>query len=242
MTRRMVLNILAESRVSEIINYEIIRGNPFWRLATVLVVLILTLAVGRIVQYAIEGVARRREKQGAVSAVTLIMKSLSKPIYVGIFAVGLHVCRLFLYFNDTDGIRMVIETGWANIAKVVGAVAVAYALYRLVDVAEYYLNKVVSKTETKLDDMLVPVIRKSMRITVTIVSILYIAESVVGANVKSLLLSAGVGGIAVALAAVRAGAMVVAEVEVGVAAMDVDVEPAAVAEVRVVRVLRNADC
>jgi MscS family membrane protein len=59
----------------------------------------------------------------------------------------------------------------------------------------------VGKTETKLDDMLVPVVRKALRITITIVAVLLISESILGANVKSLLLSAGVGGIAVALAA-----------------------------------------
>ena len=69
------------------------------------------------------------------------------------------------------------------------------------DVAEYYLNRLVGKTETKLDDMLVPVVRKSLRITIAIIAVLLIAENILGTNIKSLLLSAGVGGIAVALAA-----------------------------------------
>jgi len=52
-----------------------------------------------------------------------------------------------------------------------------------------------------VDDMLVPVVRKALRVTIAIVAILLISETILGANVKSLLLSAGVGGIAVALAA-----------------------------------------
>jgi len=78
---------------------------------------------------------------------------------------------------------------------------VAYALYKLVDVIEYYLNRLVGNTETKLDDMLVPAVRKALRVTIAIVAILLISETILGANVKSLLLSAGVGGIAIALAA-----------------------------------------
>jgi MscS family membrane protein len=50
--------------------------------------------------------------------------------------------------------------------------------------------------------MLVPVVRKALRITIAIIATLMIAEYVLGAGkVKSLLLGAGVGGVAIALAA-----------------------------------------
>jgi MscS family membrane protein len=50
--------------------------------------------------------------------------------------------------------------------------------------------------------MLVPVIRKSLRITIAIIATLFIAETILGAGqIKTILLSAGVGGIAIALAA-----------------------------------------
>ena len=184
------------------INYEIIRGNPIWRFFIVLLVILATMALGRIVQYGMESYARRREKKSGISVVTLFLKCLSKPVYVAIFAFGLSVCKLFLYFNDDDGIRMAIGTGWVKIAKSVGAIALAYGLFRLVDVIEYYLNRWVAKTATKLDDMLVPVIRKSLRITIAIIATLFIAETILGAGqIKTILLSAGVGGIAIALAA-----------------------------------------
>ncbi|MGD2095731.1 MAG: mechanosensitive ion channel family protein, partial [Phycisphaerales bacterium] len=91
--------------------------------------------------------------------------------------------------------------GWTTIARVILAIAAAYGLYRLVDVIEYYLNRLVGKTETKLDDMLVPIVRKALRLTIAIIAILLISENILGTNIKSLLLSAGVGGIAIALAA-----------------------------------------
>ncbi len=186
----------------KIINYEIIRGNAIWRFAVVLLAVLVVMVAGRIVQYGIESYARRREEKKGVSVITLFLKCLSKPIYVAIFALGLFVCKLFLYFSDEDGIRIAIGTGWIKIAKTVGAIAIAYGLYRLVDVIEYYLQRLVSKTETKLDDMLVPVIRKSLRITIAIIAALFIAEAILGADqIKTILLSAGVGGIAIALAA-----------------------------------------
>jgi len=184
------------------INYEIIKGNAIWRFGLVLLVILVAMALGRIAQYGIESYARRREEKRGVSVVTLFLKCLSKPLYVAIFALGLFVCKLFLYFDDQEGIRTAIGTGWVKIAKSVGAIALAYGLFRLVDVIEYYLNRWAAKTATKLDDMLVPVIRKSLRITIAIIATLFIAETILGAGqIKTILLSAGVGGIAIALAA-----------------------------------------
>jgi len=184
------------------IDYEIIRGNAIWRFGLVLLGVLVAMVAGRIVQYGLESYARRREEKRGVSIVTLFLKCLSKPVYVAIFALGLFVCKLFLYFNDDDGIRVAIGAGWVKIAKSVGAIAIAYGLFRLVDVIEYYLNRWASRTATKLDDMLVPVIRKSLRVTIAIIATLFIAETILGAGqVKTILLSAGVGGIAIALAA-----------------------------------------
>ena len=184
------------------VNYEVLRGNPIWRFVLVLLVLLVAMAAGRIVQYGIETHVRRREEKTGASAITLLLKCLSKPIYVAIFALGLFACKLCLYFNDDDGIRTAIGASWVKMAKTVAAIAIAYGLYRLVDVIEYYLQRIVSRTETKLDDMLVPVIRKSLRVTIAIIAALFIAESILGADqIKTVLLSAGVGGIAIALAA-----------------------------------------
>ncbi len=183
------------------VNYEIIRGNEFWRFLLVLLVILVILVAARIVQYVIDSYSRRRRDKKGVTLVTLFCEALSKPVYVGIFGAGVFLCKAPLYFDDAAGISTTIDTAWTKIANAVIAIALAYALYRVVDVAEYYLNRIVSKTQTKLDDMLIPVVRKSLRITIAIVAALLISESILGTNVKSLLLSAGVGGIALALAA-----------------------------------------
>ena len=186
----------------EIINYEIIRGNALWRFALVLLGILVTLVAGRTAQFGINGYVSKRERKLGITVTTLLLKALSKPIYVGVFAFGLNFCKVFLYFDADNGIKPIIFDSWTKAAQVVAAVAAAYALYRLVDVIEHYLNRLVSKTETKLDDMLVPVVRKALRITIAIVAVLLIAESVVGRDkITSVLLGAGVGGIAVALAA-----------------------------------------
>jgi len=180
---------------------EIIRGNEIWRFGLVLLVVLAAMVTGRIVQFAINSYTLRLAKKRGEGPLTLLLKALANPVYVAIFAAGMFLAKVPLVFDDEKGIRTTISTGWTTIARVMAAVAAAYALYRLVDVIEYYLNRLVGKTETKLDDMLVPVVRKALRITIAIIAILLIAENILGANVKSILLGAGVGGIAIALAA-----------------------------------------
>ena len=188
--------------LGKLVNYPIVRGNGVWRFLLVLLIVLVTMAIGRIVQYAITSYALRLDRKKGVSALTLLLKALANPIYVAIFAVGIFFCKAPLFFDNEQGIRIAIQSGWTTIVRVIAAIAVAYALYRLVDVIEYYLNRLVGKTETKLDDMLVPIVRKALRITISIIAALLIAENILGADrIKSLLFSAGIGGIAIALAA-----------------------------------------
>ncbi|MEE9369990.1 MAG: mechanosensitive ion channel family protein [Sedimentisphaerales bacterium] len=182
------------------IDYEIIKGNAIWRFFIVLLVVLAAMAAGRIAQYFVTSAANRREEKRGAGAVTLFLKCVSKPISVAILALGLFVCKALLVFGD-EGINPSIGTCWTRIAQAVAAIAFAYALYRLVDVIEHYLQLWTGKTRTKLDDMLVPIVRKSLRITIAIIAALWIADGILGADIGAILLSAGVGGIAIALAA-----------------------------------------
>ncbi len=183
------------------VNYEIIRGNAIWRFGLVLIIILVAMVAGRIVQFAVNSYTARRTQKKGQTPLTLLLKALANPIYVAIFAAGIFFAKAPLFFHDENGIRIAIGEGWTKIARVIVAIAIAYTLYRLVDVIEYYLNRIIGRTESKLDDMLVPAVRKALRVTIAIIAVLLISENILGTNVKSLLLSAGVGGIAVALAA-----------------------------------------
>jgi len=187
---------------SGILDYELVRGNHIWRFGLVLLAIIVAMMAGRIIQFAINKYAQRMAAKKADNPLSLMLKALANPTYVAVFAMGLFFAKLPLFFHDEEGIRLIIGAGWTTIARVIVAIAAAYALYRLVDVVEFYLNRLVGKTETKLDDMLVPIVRKALRVTIAIIALLLISEHILGpGRVKSLLLSAGVGGIAIALAA-----------------------------------------
>ena len=208
------MNILVNPATAEnlglldkIINYELIDGNEIWRFVIVLLIIIIVLAIGRIAQFILAGCSKRNEQKRGLNPVSIFLQSIAKPVSLAFFAIGLFMCKWILVFAEsaappkTPGISASIGNYWIDISKAILAAALAYAIYRLVDIVEFYLLRLTSKTKTKLDDMLVPVIRKSLRVTIVIISVLWIADGILGAQMRTILLSAGVGGIAVALAA-----------------------------------------
>lgn len=80
------------------------------------------------------------------------------------------------------------------------AFALVWTLYKVVDVLAAYLAVLASKTESKMDDLLIPLVRKSLKIFVVIFGIVFVAANL-GINVMSMLVGLGIGGVAFAFAA-----------------------------------------
>ncbi len=80
------------------------------------------------------------------------------------------------------------------------AVAVLWLAFKLVDSLCDYLLRFTAHTETKLDDQLVPMVRKTLKIFAVTIGILVLVQSF-GYSISSLLAGLGIGGVAVALAA-----------------------------------------
>ncbi|MCP3968610.1 MAG: mechanosensitive ion channel family protein [Lentisphaerae bacterium] len=79
--------------------------------------------------------------------------------------------------------------------------SVVWAVYRMINVMDYAFREMTSKTENSMDDLLVDLIRKAMKITVAVVSVLFIGQSILGLNITALVAGAGVIGLAIAFAA-----------------------------------------
>jgi MscS family membrane protein len=88
-----------------------------------------------------------------------------------------------------------------TLVQLLTSIGIAYFLYRLVDIVEYYLNRYTHRTENSLDNMLVPLVRKTFRVVIVILSGLYIAESISGKPMSTIIAGLGIGGLAFALAA-----------------------------------------
>jgi len=83
--------------------------------------------------------------------------------------------------------------------KVLLAADLVWFLFRIVDVLVAYLARMAKRTDSKLDDQLVPLIRKALKVTIGVVCGVWVVQ-LLGYSVSSLLAGLGIGGLAVALA------------------------------------------
>ncbi len=171
-------------------------GNELWRIITFFGVVLIFLIIGRLVSFAAmrfskkPGVAQRELMQVTITA-------LAKPMMLVFLTVGvwfvLHLHILLL--------PPVLQALLEMVFGVLKACAIGFAIYSSVDIADHYFNRMVLKTESKLDDILVPMVGRSIRILVAVMVILNVATLISGKNLMTIIAGLGVGGIAVALAA-----------------------------------------
>lgn len=72
--------------------------------------------------------------------------------------------------------------------------------YKLVDLVGLYFDRLASRSKSTLDDQLVPLVRKSLKIFIVIIGVLFILQNL-DFNVTALLAGISIGGLAFALAA-----------------------------------------
>jgi len=81
------------------------------------------------------------------------------------------------------------------------SIAFFWYAYNLVSVIDVLLQKLTSRTESQLDDQLVPLIRKSLRVFLVVIAVMFIFDTVLGQDITAWLAGLGIAGLAVSLAA-----------------------------------------
>lgn len=84
--------------------------------------------------------------------------------------------------------------------KFLACVSTVWAAYRLVDLLGAFLQDKALATTSRLDDALVPLVTKTMKVFVTVMGVVFVADNL-DVDVTSLLAGLGLGGLAFALAA-----------------------------------------
>lgn len=79
--------------------------------------------------------------------------------------------------------------------------AIAWFLYRLVDAFALWLQRLARRTQSNLDDQMVPIARRALRLFIVIVFTLFTADAIFDRDISAWLAGLGIVGIAVSLAA-----------------------------------------
>ncbi len=84
--------------------------------------------------------------------------------------------------------------------RVAAAVVAVLLVYRLIDLGSDVWKRHAARTETKLDDQLVPLVRKAAKVTTVVIGIIFVLQNL-EVDVASLIAGASLGGLAFSLAA-----------------------------------------
>ena len=124
-----------------------------------------------------------------------LFRALAKAVVPAAFAWGLALGLNTLVLVD----RL---AGWrATGLELMGILVVGYVLYVLVDVEDAWLKGWARQSQSKLNDMLVPMVSKSLRVTLVVLVLVQVAQALSDQPVSSILAGLGIGSLAVALAA-----------------------------------------
>jgi len=164
-----------------------------WQWLALVVVAVLGVLVDRIVR-ALLGLWLRRWMTRARRAVDVEEARFEQP--VGILAMAL----VWLVALRGLGLPLDVLNVLVVAARFVLAAAGVWAAYRLVDLATAYFAAVAARTETHVDDLLVPLARRGLKIVVVAFGLVFVAQNL-DVDVTSLLTGLGLGGLAFALAA-----------------------------------------
>ncbi len=164
-----------------------------WTIALVLIV--ATVIFAKIIYLAVGSFLKKLTKKTKNEFDDLLVDMLEEPMVFALIILGVW------YSLQTLNLSAAAEEIIGRAYYILIIFDAAWMLSRLMDaVVKKYIRPFVSKTDSKLDDQLLPLLRKGIKVSIWVIAIL-VALNNAGYNVGALLASLGIGGLAFALAA-----------------------------------------
>jgi MscS family membrane protein len=173
---------------------KLLLDNEVWRILALVGSIFIGLVLGQLCRYVMIKVGQffERRKRPVVAVTCATIGRFSAP---AIFLMGLGGGLQFLVLEHG------VQTFTQTIVRVLFTLVIAYAAYRLVDVAIESMRELARRTGGTLNDMVVPVVGTSLRLTVVVLALLEILTYLSDKPPSSVIAGLGIGGLAIGLAA-----------------------------------------
>ncbi len=169
-------------------------GMALWQYAGIFLVLLAAFIVRKSSEFFLNKIAQWLIKRTPPTwDENLVLQSV-KPVSFLVFTLIIRsvYADLQLSVAMNAAIKFALE--------VMIAASLLWLAFKLVDFLCDHLRRITAKTETKLDDQLIPMLRKAMKVFAFTIGALVLVQSF-GYSISSILAGLGIGGVAVALAA-----------------------------------------
>ncbi|HJK97638.1 MAG TPA: mechanosensitive ion channel family protein [Polyangiaceae bacterium LLY-WYZ-14_1] len=176
---------------------KVLWGVEIWRLVAATLLIFGGLTLRRVIvgvfRGALSKTAERTKAEWDDELVEFLPAPLSVMAQVGLWFVAAQVLAL-------PQEPVALETYVLQGLEVAFWVAAIWLAFRLVDVLAASMSRAADRTSSKLDDQLIPLIRRTLKLVIAVTAGVMIVQNL-GYSVTSLVASLGVGGLALALAA-----------------------------------------
>ncbi len=171
-------------------------GNTILEWLTALSMMVGALIIGKTVYWIFQNVARRLTAKTETKLDDIVLDMIEEPIVVIVTVMG-----FWAGFNTLTVDSERVFGFVANAMQAAITLSVAWLLARLIDsLIQEYLVPLTEKSETDLDDQLLPILRKGAKMAIWVLAIIVSLKNA-GYDVGAVLAGLGVGGLALAIAA-----------------------------------------
>lgn len=193
----------ASGRVGGWINSKVLLDISWLKLFFCLLLIFVVVIVERMVRWMIQRrMASIPQVDGKIAWSRLLYKAVMRPLSLIIWVFGIYgaLSPIYVNFQAADGSNLV-HLVMQKTASVGGILALFWFAYLFINVVDVRLALWAKSTESTIDDILVPLFGKTLRIFIVILAGIVIFQNLTGVEIGPLLASLGIGGLAVALAA-----------------------------------------
>ena len=127
----------------------------------------------------------------------MVLTAIEQPLSFAFIIAGLYAAAFVLKLPDDP---VDVHRLFFGVLTILVIIDVTWLVFRLIDAVSLYFASITAKTKSTLDDQLVPIIRKTLKIFFGVLAFVFAVQNL-GYSVASLLAGLGIGGLAVALAA-----------------------------------------
>lgn len=170
-------------------------GLEIWQLIAIVLILIVGFFLLKILTwifgYFVIKVAKRVTKSRVVDK---YIHPIARPLSWLTLVVALDIAQPVFRFPIT--MNVVLD----YVFKIMIPLLITICAFKISDLMGDILERVAEKTHTKIDDQLMPLARKGLKLIVLVGGTIYILQNI-GVNITPLLAGASIGGLAIALAA-----------------------------------------
>jgi len=165
-----------------------------WQWMGLFLIVLIGVVADKLVSFLLARLVNRWKNRSRHSEYKELSDQVLRPLGLTVMAVIWWLGINLLGLEETALLVLLLAV------KFLASLSGVWAAYRLVDIVAVYLLKRAHLTDSKLDDALVPLIPRTLKIFVTVVGFLFIADNI-DVDISSLLAGLGLGGLAFALAA-----------------------------------------